>query len=106
MGFWKSLLDAFYIVEMIADIPVIGHAPDVFRRLGIVQHHLGPLIHHAAVMIPDHDLPIPKTLLRESGPKVVFYKIPLFLGGVDAGFPDLVSHRFVLNRHAPDWNPF
>ena len=57
------------------------------------------------VMIPNHDLLVAKPFAFHDRPKMVFQEIPLLSRGVNARFPSLNRHRFILKGNAPNRHP-
>ena len=105
VGIGESLLDLPDILEVIAHVPMAGDAPDVLGGVGIGQDGAGALIQHAPVVVPDHEPDVVQPGFPEGGSEVVLHEIPFLVGGVDAGFPHLVGHGFVLHGQSPDRDP-
>ena len=79
-----------------------ARAPDVFRGFRVVVGRLDALVHQAAVVVPDHEFHVGEAGFVERGPEEVFHEVALFVGGEDAGFPDLRGQGLVLDGEAPD----
>ena len=57
-------------------------------------------------MIPNNYFFITHSCLGNGRSEIVFKEITLIRGGINAGFPSLSCHRFILNCHSPDRNAF
>ena len=55
-------------------------------------------------MVPDHEFDVGKAGFFEGGPEEVLDEVALFIGGEDAGFPDLDGECLILNSQAPHGN--
>lgn len=97
-----GVVDGADVVEMVAYVPVVGGAPDVFGGGGVVVGGLDALVDEAAVVVPDHEFDASQAGFGEGGAEEVFDEVALFGGGEDGGFEVLGGEGFVLDGEAPD----
>jgi hypothetical protein len=83
-------------------VPVITDTPNVLRRFRIVEDRPRALVDEIAIVVPHDDLLSGKTFAPDRRPKMVLQKIALLFGRENTRLPLLRSHRFILNREAPD----
>ena len=48
--------DQLGILKIGAGVPVKSNAPHILGRCRVIENHLGPLIHQAAIVVPDDEL--------------------------------------------------
>ena len=87
-------------------VPVKAGAPGILRGVGIVENSIGAVGNEVAVVVPNHDFLVTISGSVHRGAEVVFQEITFLLGGVNARFPALRRHGFVLDGHPPYWEPF
>src|SRR5450759_667746 len=100
----KGIVDDANVIEVVAGIPVEGGTPDVSGGFLVIVCGLDTLVYEAAIVIPDHELDVGEAGFFEGGPEEVLDEVTLFIGGEDAGFPDLDGKRLILNGQAPHGN--
>ena len=89
-----------------AFVPVKTHTPCIFGSFRITKNSIGSLKHQVTVMIPHDYFLISKTFSFHCWAQIVFQKISFFFRSVNAGFPTLCGHWFVLYRYAPNGYAF
>lgn len=87
-------------------VPMEAGAPGVLRCVGVVENGVGAVRDEIAVVVPNDDLLVPVSGSFHGRTEVVFQEITLLLSGVDARFPALRRHGFVLDGNPPYWEPF
>ena len=81
-------------------------APGVLRGVGIVENGVRAVGDEVAVVVPHDDFLVAVSGSFHRRAEVVFQEIAFLLGGVNARFPALRRHGFVLDGHPPYWEPF
>jgi len=80
---------------------VEGGTPDVIGGFLVIVCGLDTLVYETAIVVPDHELDVGEAGFFEGGTEEVLDEVTLFIGGEDAGFPDLDGKRLILNSQAP-----
>lgn len=87
-------------------VPVKAGAPGILRGVGIVENGICAVGNEVAIVVPHDDFLVTVSGGFHCGAEVVFQEIAFLLGGVNARFPALRCHGFVLDGHPPYWEPF
>ena len=87
-------------------VPVKAGSPSVLRGVGVVENGVRTVGDEVAIVVPNDNLLISVSCSLHRGAEVVFQEIAFLLGGVNARFPALRCHGFVLDGHPPNWKPF
>ena len=98
----EGVVDDADVIKMVAGVPMVSGAPDVFRGLGVVVGGLHAFVNEAAVVVPDHDFHIAQARVFQRGAEVFFHEILLLVGAEEVRFPCLRRLSFVLHGEAPD----
>jgi len=80
------------------------NAPSVFGRFRVFKNGVGSVGNEIAVVIPNHNVFVPKARAIKGRTEIFFQEVALFLCRVNTGLPSLGCHWFVLNGHPPHRN--
>ena len=82
-------------------VPVEAGSPSVRRGHRVFKDGVGPVRDQVAVVVPHHNVLVAIACFRHGWSQVMLQEVALFLCRVNARFPALRCHRFVLDGHPP-----
>ena len=108
---WVGLFDELEVVVFgVAAgprfVPMEAGAPSILRSFWVIENRVCAVRNEVTVVVPNDDFLVSVTGRLHGGSEVVFQEVTLLFSGVNARFPALSRHGFVLDGHPPNGKAF